>query len=153
MPSAFDPIAFAGATTKSSGDTTFAPVPAGEYTAVIDDVNVRDTTYGPVVDVVWSIDDGALKTELGRDKVTVKQGVFVDVTEGPDGKPVLDFSKGKNISLNRIRDALGMNTDGEEFSLNSLKGAGPASIRVTQTPAKDGSDTIYANVKSVGRAG
>ncbi len=149
-PSAFDPDAFAANTTSDTTDTTFAPVPAGEYTAVIEDVVIRSTDYGPVADVVWSIDDNALRSELGREKITVKQGVFLDVKNGPNG-PTLDMGKGKNISLGRIRDALDMNTKGQSFSMNMLKGAGPARIRVVQKPAKD-SDEIYANVKSVGRA-
>jgi hypothetical protein len=150
MASAFDPDAFAASTTSEKSETSFAPVPAGEYTAVIEDVIIRSTDYGPVADVVWSIDDGALKSALGRDKITVKQGVFLDVTNGPDG-PKLDMSKGKNIALGRIREALDMNKEGQSFALNMLKGAGPASIRVVQKPAKD-SDEIYANVKSVGKA-
>ena len=151
MPSAFDPETFAASTTNAANETSFAPVPAGEYTAVIDDVVIRSTDYGPVADVVWSIDDGALKSTLGRDKITVKQGVFLDVTDGPNG-PTLDMSKGKNIALGRIREALDLNEEGQSFSLKMLKGAGPASIRVVHKPAKD-SDEIYANVKSVGRAG
>jgi hypothetical protein len=150
--SAFDPDAFASASTNESNDTKFMNVPAGEYVAVIDKVEVRKTDGneknpdGSVVcDLTWAIDDAKLEAELGR-RPTVRQGIFLDVT--PDGK--LDFGKGKNVTLGKTREALGMNEAGKSFNLLQLQGAGPAKIKVALTPSKT-SEEMFANVKSVGR--
>lgn len=153
--SAFDPDAFATASTNEANDTKFQNVPAGEYLAVVDKVEIRKTDpteknpEGSVVcDLTWKIDDAKLEAELGR-RLTVKQGIFLDIINGPRG-PELDFGKSKNVSLGRVREALNMNAPGQSFSLSNLQGAGPARIRVALTPSKT-SEEMFANVKSVGR--
>ncbi len=153
--SAFDPDAFATAATNEANDTKFLSVPAGEYVAVVDKVDVRKTDPseknpdGSVVcDITWRIDDAKLEAELGR-KPTVRQGIFLDISNGPKGAQ-LDFGKGKNVTLGKVRDALGMNEAGKPFALTNLNGAGPARIKVALTPSKT-SEEMFANVKSVGR--
>jgi hypothetical protein len=88
--------------------------PAGEYTAVIEDLELdqfqgkKDPSklYTKLA-VKWSIDDAAVKERLGRDKVTVSQQLFLDI--GPNG---LDNGRGKNVSLGRLREAVGQNGPG-----------------------------------------
>jgi hypothetical protein len=77
------------------------------------------TKSGVVLEVIWSIEDQGVKDTLGRDKVTVKQGVMLDMT--PDGSG-LDMGKGKNVSLGRLREALNMNQPGQRFRIHNAAG-------------------------------
>lgn len=122
--SAFDPTAFMNTQITGANDTQFRPCPIGEYPAVIDKVEPREwtsrdgTKSGVALDVFWSIDSDTIRTELGRDKVVVKQGVMLDMT--PQG--TIDGGVGKNINLGRLREALGMNDPSMPFSFAMLPG-------------------------------
>jgi hypothetical protein len=106
------------------------PIPAGEYTALIDDVNPRRVTYrdgprgvhGTVLDVTFNLQDPELKARLGQEALSVRHGIFIDMT--PDG--AVDMSEGRNVELGQLRDALGMT--GKGFSFDQLKGAGPLRV-------------------------
>lgn len=152
--SVFDADAFLGDTSSDALDTVYVPIPAGTYVATVDDIVVRtaDTKRGQqvVADILWAIDNPQLAAEMGRDKLTVKQGLFLD-TVVVNGATKLDFGKGKNVGLGKIRDALGQNNPGQSWNPGMLKGAGPAQIKVVQNPDKTGE--VYANVKSVGKLG
>lgn len=134
-------------------DTKFIAIPPGEWTAIIDklelksDVSKKTGEAYLVCNITWSITDDSVKKAVGLEKATIRQSFFPDITEA--GK--LDYSKGKNVALGRIREAVGMNKPGESFNLGMLNGAGPALIHVVATPARDGSGEIYSNVKSVGK--
>jgi len=149
--SAFDPDTFMNQATTEAGSTTFEPIPAGEYPALIDDVKVRivqgkDGSDRPVADIFYRLQAPDVAAKLGRDALTVKQGIFFDLT--PNG--ALDMSKGKNVQLNKVRDAVGMNKPGQPFKLSNLKGAGPLKVQVTLRPDKS-SDAVYNDVRSVGK--
>lgn len=125
MSSVFDPQAFMNSQVQGANDTQFKPCPAGEYPAVIDSATPRQWTSkkdpsksGVAVDVAWSIDSGAVLSELGRDKVVVTQGVMLDLT--PAGG--LDIGTGKNINLGRLREAIGLNDASQPFAFNMLVG-------------------------------
>jgi hypothetical protein len=53
-----------------------------------------------------------------QDKVTLVPGIMLDLTEGG----LIDWSQGKNGSLRRYREALGMNNPGESFSVRQMQG-------------------------------
>lgn len=143
----FDLDTFMNSVTTDAGSTVLEPVPFGEYEAFVDDIKVRTTRTGKVVmDLIWAISDQSLQEQLGRDKVTVRQSVFVDVS--PSGG--IDFNKGKNVQLGRVREALGQNKEGEAWSPMQLRGAGPARITVTQR-MDDETGNTYNDVKQVGR--
>lgn len=143
----FDLDTFMNSVTTESGSTALEPVPFGEYAAVIDDLKPRTTRTGRLIlDIIWSIEDLELKAQLDRDKVTVRQSVFIDTTSSG----AIDFGKGKNVQLNRVREALGQNKEGESWSPMSLRGAGPARITVTQRMDEETGNT-YNDVKQVGR--
>lgn len=145
----FDTQSFLDAAITSSNDTKVTPVPVGEYVGIIDKVVPRQwqskdgTQTGIALDVFWIIEDQGVKEFLGRDTVTCKQGVMLDINSTGG----LDMSKGKNIGLGRLREAVGKNNPGEAFSFSQLPGCA-AKVSVTHRIAND--DT-FSEVKGVAR--
>lgn len=148
--SIFNPDAFLASTTSDAGTTSFEPIPAGEYTAIIEDVVAREVNgkNGPrvVLDVTCLLQAPEVQAKLGREKLTVRSGIFLDTTSNGG----LDMSKGKNIGLNKLRDAVGMNVPGKPFSPSMLKGQ-TVKAQVTLRPDKN-SDAIFNDIKSFGKA-
>lgn len=148
----FDPQAFLDSSITEALDTVAIPVPQGEYLGVIEKITPRPwqskdgTQSGMAIDILWIIEDDEVKTFLGRDDVKCKQGLMLDMT--PDGK--LDVGKGKNIGLGRLREAVGLNTPGQPFSFQSLPGLA-AKVSVKHRLATDGTDAIFAEIKSVAK--
>ena len=148
----FNPDQFLDMQIEGQNDTKIIPVPAGEYTAMIEEVKVRQwqgkadpSKSGLTLDVQWSIDDPSVKELLGRDKVTVKQGVMLDLTDAGG----LDMGKGRNVELNRLRAAVDLNVSG--FSFHQLDGR-MARVTVKQDQDKNDPQKFYARVKAVGHA-
>ena len=135
---------------EGQNDTKIIPVPAGEYTAMIEEVKVRQwqskadpSKSGLTLDVQWSIDDASVKELLGRDKVTVKQGIMLDLTDAGG----LDMGKGRNIGLGKLREGLNLNVPGQPFAFSMIPGRG-AKVSVTH---RIDCENIYAEVKGVAR--
>jgi hypothetical protein len=146
--STFDPNAFANAQFTDANATTFAPIPEGEFVASVDKQAIRTTEKGNVIlDVTWKIDDPQVAEETGIASPSVRQSIFLDIT--PSGG--LDFGKGKNVGLGRLREALNQNNAGQPWSFGNLVGA-VAKIRVTQRIVRDdatGVENIYNDVRGV----
>lgn len=149
--SMFDPDSFLHMQVAEANDTKRVPVPVGEYMAVVEEVKVRPwqskkdaTQAGLALDVTWAIDDQTVREVTGRDKITLRQGIMLDLTEAGG----LDMGKGKNIGLGRLRTALGLNTPGQPFAFTMLTGQVG---KVNVTHRIDGED-IYDEVKSVASA-
>lgn len=148
--SAFDPDQFMSMTVDGANDTEYATIPAGEYPAMIADAKMAEregkegNKFYPL-DIQWQLINPSqdLINAMGRDKIIVRQSVFVDFTDGGS----LDMGKGKNVGLGKLRDALGQNTPG--WRPGMLIGAGPATIKVTQGPDKQG--VVRNNVTAVGK--
>lgn len=150
--SAFDVEAFMSSATTEANSTRSEPVPEGEYTAIAhisDDPQnpaVRTTMSGKVVlDVHWSIDDAGVKEVTGRDDPQVRQSIFLDI----DANGRLDVSKGKNLQLGRLREALGLNTPGIPFKFADISGK---VARVLVKHRLDAEGTTWADVKGVTKA-
>ena len=145
----FDAQSFLDASVTGSNDTKVVPVPVGEYMGIVDKVLPRQwqskdgTQSGIALDVFWLVEDANVKAVLGRDVVTCKQGIMLDLT--PEG--ALDISKGKNIGLGRLREAVGKNNANEAFSFSMLPGAA-ARISVSH---REANDEIYSEVKAVAK--
>lgn len=146
----FSPEQFLSTIVADSNDTKFVPVPAGEYTALVGEVKARSwvskqdpSKSGVALDVTWEIDDAGVKALLGREKVTVKQGLMLDLTEAG----TLDMGKGRNVGLGRLREAVDLNRPGEAFAPSMLVGR-VAKIKIDHRV--DG-DQIYAEVKQVAK--
>jgi hypothetical protein len=150
----FDPAEFLNATTSESNDTTMLPPPdnmSGDgYQILADKVNVRawqgkadPSKSGLTLDIQWLIEDESVKAFCGREKVTCRQGIMLDLTDSGQ----LDMSKGRNIALGKLREALDLNTPGKPFSFSMIQGRmakGWVQHRV------DG-ENIYAEIKRVGK--
>jgi len=146
----FDADQFLNASITTSNDTKLIPVPVGEYMSVIEKIAPRTwqskdgTQSGVALDVFWLVEDQDVKQLLGRETVSVKQGIMLDLT--PQG--ALDMSKGKNIALGRLREAVNLNQAGQPFSFHQLPGQ---MARVSITHRIDGEET-YTQVKGVAKA-
>lgn len=146
----FSPEQFLELQINDANSTKSTPCPVGEFIAVIEEVKARNwakkddpSVSGMALDIIWSVDDAAVKAELDREKVLVKQGVMLDLTQAGG----IDTGKGKNVSLGRLREATGLNEAGRPFSFSMLKG------RVAKIKVKhriDG-DNIYGEVEAVAK--
>lgn len=147
--SVFDPSSFLDATVTDAMDTKLIPVPAGEYPAIVDKCEISQWrseakgTSGLKAAITWAIDDPSVATVTGREKNTVRQDIMLDTT--PAG--TLDVSRGKNVQLGRLRDAVGLNLPGQPFSFRMLEGK-PAKITVSH---REHEGNLYAEVKGVTR--
>lgn len=144
----FDANQFLDMSVDGTMDTKAIPVPVGEYIAVIEKVEARPwasktdaSKAGVALDILWSIDDAGVKETLGRDKVIVKQGIMLDLTESGG----MDLGKGKNLGLGRLRTALNMNQPGQPFAPSMLPGR-VAKVKVEHRIA---GEDIFAEVKQV----
>lgn len=150
MSNAFDPAAFMDMGTSEAGDTVVKPIPAGEYLAIIEKVDPRTVTTkngeSVVIDIHLVLQDPALAAQLGREKVSMRYGFFPDMKPDRSG---FDMSSGKNIKLNQLRAATGLNTPGTPFKLPMLVGK-PVKIK-TSLREGDSPDVWYSDVKSVGK--
>jgi len=144
--STFDVASFANTEINDTNDDKFIPCPVGEYPATITKIEFKTTDKGrTIVDLTWKIQDldGTIKAETGREEVTIRQGVFLDIT----AQGTLDVSKGKNINLGKVRTATGNNIQGKAFRFADLQGA-QAKVQVSHRAAEN-SDDIYDQIKSV----
>ncbi len=148
----FDPNAFLAATTTESLDTRYIPIPIGEYPAIINQLAVRkqvnpkdQTETWTILDITYALDDAGVREATGLDNPTIRQSIFLDIDAGGD----IDTAKGKNINLGRLREALGLNTPGAEFSLSMLNGQA-CIVGTTQNPNAKDPDSPYSNVAKVG---
>ena len=122
--SAFDPSTFIDATFNEANSTVSTPVPAGEVIAVAGEPKIETwiskdgTKSGLRAEIPWVIEGNAAITQVtGRPKNTVRQSIMLDVT--PDGQG-LDMGKGMNVSLGKLREAVGLNTPGSPFSFRKM---------------------------------
>lgn len=151
-----DPTQFLNTQTTSALSTQLDPIPKGEYKAVSQPLDKdsfqsfdikkgeRAGTKGWRLNLVWKIDDEAAGEYNGR---LVRQQFFLDLNPAGDG---LDFGKGKNIGLGRLREALGQNQDGQPWA-PSMLGSQVARIAVDQRLDENDPSKIYNDVVGVTR--
>jgi len=130
MTSAFDPNQFLGAV-LTSANTRRQPIPAGtNLPGTLGTPSTRQTegkkesNQGVVytwVDIPIEVDltgNPPVRTLVGQDHVQLRYSFRLDVS--PSGG--IDLSPGKNNGLRILREAVGMNKDGESFSLLGVGG-------------------------------
>jgi hypothetical protein len=145
---AFNPESFASAVVDGAMSTRLTPVPIGEYTAIIEKVTARPTNEkgSTPCDIIYDLQDDALKLQMGRPKITSRGNVWLDIT--PSGG--LDNGEGKNTGLGRVREACGQNDPSKPWSPSMLIGQ-MVRVKVTQSiNPKDGE--TYDNVTGVTKA-
>ncbi len=146
----FDPTTFLNTTTDESLDTKVLPCPEGEYIAIAEKVDVKPwaskdgSSSGLKVEIVWDIQDEDAKEAAGRTTLRVRQQQMLDLTDTGQ----LDTSKGKNVGLGRIREALDLNAPGEPFSLGMIQGR-MAKVKVSH---RINGEDIYDEVKALVKA-
>ena len=143
MPeSTFDPQTFLNVEVEGEMEVRYTPVPEGDYISTIDEIAVREVQGGSIVlDVTHLIHDEALAEKMGMDRLTVRQGIFLDIE--PDGRIAL--GPNKNVRLGRLREAVGQNAPGP-WNFQMLKGAGPLKIAVSISPDKEDETIKYNRV-------
>lgn len=147
----FDPATFLNTTIEEANDTKVIPVPAGEYLALAEKVDIKSwssrdgSSSGLKLEIVWDIMDDNVKALLGRDSVKCIQQQMLDLTDTGN----LDLGKGKNVGLGRIREALDLNTPGQPFAFPMIQGR---MARVAVSHRTAGED-IYAEIKKIAKAG
>lgn len=152
----FDANNFMSAVYEEANDTKRTPCPAGEFQASIEKVEPKTGTISKGerqgqtwagLNVTYSIQDPAVLTLLGRDKVLVSDLVMLDLT--PQGG--LDMSSGKNIGLGRVREACGLNQKGQPFSPMMLTGRF-VKVMIKHVPGYKDPTSMEAEVSGVVKA-
>lgn len=147
----FDANTFLNATIASPMSTQIAPVPEGEWRAMVDDgdkyIDFRevDTKNGPrpIATVWFKIVDDACRAKAGRENIRVKQDIWLDMENG-----TLATSEGKNVRIGQLRAALGQN-DGQPWSFGRLRGAGPVIVKTVQRPNEKDPTAPFSEVERV----
>lgn len=150
--SAFDPDTFMQTTVVGASATKVDACPPRDAALAIVDKVEADSFSGTKdpsktyhkLTVFWAIDEQDIKDELGRDKVTVKQDMFLDLTDGG----TLDMGKGKNVSLGRLREALGQNDPSKPWAPPMMVG-NIARVKIEHELVKG---ETYARVTAVAKA-
>jgi hypothetical protein len=158
MDQLFNAEQFLQTTVTEANSTELLNVPEGEYVAVSGPVTPenfrsydikkgdRAGTKGYALDLEWMINDesGALKAYLGR-APKVRHSLNLEIRA--DGS--LEFGKGRNVELGRLRDALGQNGSGQPWAMPML-GSQVAKIKVKHT-LDAATGRTYVNVTSVAK--
>ena len=150
----FDPNEFLNSTVTDSNDTTMISPPdnmSGDgYQILADKVDVRawqgktdPSKSGLTLDIQWLIEDEGVKAFCGREKVVCRQGIMLDLNDSGQ----LDMSKGKNVGLGKLREALDLNTPGKPFSFSMIAGR---MVKGWVQHRVDG-ENVYAEIKRVGK--
>ena len=124
--SSFDPDQFMNTTVEGELDTKRPVVPASQYNCQVFKVTPKSGTIGKGDNAgkTWAsfvltleVMDEAVKEEMNQDKVFVSYNIFLDLTDSEQ----LDMSKGKNVQLGKLRNAVGQN-DGSPWTPAMLLG-------------------------------
>lgn len=147
----FNPDTFLNFSSDAALDTKRIPCPEGDWNAQISKIDVRPwqsksdpTKSGVALDVTYEVLDQEPRDVTGQAKVIVRQGIMLDLT--PENG--IDYSKGKNITLGRLREAVGQNVPGKPWAPSMLNGM---FVKVKVKHRIDGED-IYDEVKGTAKA-
>lgn len=158
----FDADAFMGQTVDAELDTVIAIPPEGDYRAMIGTIDSEKsfrtfeakegknagrefTIFQPTFVLQDDPRLAEVRAARGDNDVSVThKGMFLDLTDAGQ----LDTSKGRNVDLGRLRDAVGQNqTPGWTFKM--LEGAGPVMVHVIHEKDKNDDTKKFARVSRV----
>lgn len=143
--STFNPDTFLNTEATEANATTYTPCPEGEPVAAIKAIKPRVLTDGrAVLDVTWTVDDEEAREATGMAEPAVRQTLWLDITESGG----LDFGKGKNVGLGKLREAVNQNSSGKPWTPGMLVGQ-VARIKIVHSIDKRDGVTIQADVKAV----
>lgn len=147
----FDASKFLEQSTDKAMQTSMSPCPEGEYLAQVEKVEafpVKDRETQQVrsdafrLQLTWDILDQELLESIDRKGITVRQSIFIDLDE--DGS--FADGKDKNVSLGKLRDAVGQNSG--SWTPSNLIGQ-QAVVKVTHRPNPQDDSQVYAQVSAV----
>lgn len=142
--STFNADTFLNTQVNDSNATTFEPIPVGEdYQASIAKIEPRMAGDKPVLEVTWQTSDPRAVEATGMDTPTVRQTIWLDVTESGG----LDLGRGKNVGLGKLRAALNQNQPGVAWAPGMLIGQS-AMLKISHRAGKS-PDEVYAQVAGV----
>lgn len=150
MSSSFNAESFLSTRNTGSMDTKYPTCPAGWYIMQVDNLQARRQQKSDgsgeftVMDILWLVLDEKVQKELESERVLVKQSIFLDVTE----EDQLDYGKGKNVKLGKVREVLGQNDPNKDWFPNLLIGA-IAKGHVEHSPNPKDPKSPYANVTEI----
>lgn len=150
LPSSFSVEAFASGSFEGKGDTRRLRIDPGEYPALVEGPwgeksKLRVEKGYLILDVLWRPNSPEMAAKLGIEQLPpVRQSVFLDVT--PAGG--LDLAPFKNGDLNRLREALGLNNDGQKWAFSDFVGKA-AKIKVEHRPNEKNPQDPFTNVTAV----
>lgn len=157
MTSIFDPQQFFDSTTTEAAEKRDNLPTTREYIATIDDISGRSVQGKKDPNQTYLFFDYPMTINLkdeypeiarqvGIDKLTLRYGCGVDLTEGG----AIDWSKGRNNGLRMLREATGTNVAGEAWSPRTLVGR---RIRVTLKLREypEGSGNMVEDIKSIAK--
>lgn len=148
--------------------TSYTPIPAdpegylvrveggsiGENSAK--DQPTKDGGLACIFDLYWTIiDEGKLlkvQEETGMEKPSLKQSFFCDVIRDKQTNEVkaLDFGKGKNIELGKLREMFGQNDPKKPWNFKHLEGI-MGRAKVEHRKSKEpGDDRVFAQIPKNG---
>lgn len=153
-PVAFNAAEFMNESYDGVLDTSIVPIPEGEHMAQIGtgekDIDVTSGISSknnkPWLQLVMMLDytDPNLAIQLKREKVRGRWSVMLDLNEA--GK--LDMRPQRNVTLGKIRDAVGQNKPGP-WNFNLLKGQ-PIKVKIKHKTLDSGD--VVSEVVSCTRA-
>jgi len=147
----FDKSTFLNQETDAQGSTQYTPVPDDEYPAVVEKVDYVEVQtkdgLSPQLLVFWNAQAPQLEAITGLKKNVIRQSLWLDLTANGG----LDMAKGRNVPLNRLREALGQNVAGALWKPTTLIGR-PGKIKTKTRVVHDdttGQDKFYTDVAAV----
>src|SRR5712664_1234665 len=155
--SLFDAEQFLDSTTTEAGEKRDNLPLTQEYIAEITDIAARQSQGKKDVTQTYLFFDFPmtihlkdeypdLAAKIGIDKLTMKYGVSVDLTEGG----AIDWSKGRNNGLRILREATGTNVAGQPWNPRMLLGHRVrVQLKLREWP--EGSGNWLEDVKAVAK--
>ena len=150
--STFDPDTFLDSAVEGANETTYTPLPEGEYEANISGVSVRqvETKNGvaTILNVLWDVEVDKKTRELNnltQPTQQVRQDIWLDLDKNGN----LLFGSNQNVRLGRLRAATGLNDAKKPFSFRQLEMAPKCFVKVTQRTDKNDSSIIYNQIDRV----
>lgn len=137
-------------------DTVIVPIPEGEYEFTVAPLKAESIKQFVIkkgenagtkltrLDLILETSDPVVGEATGRDKSSVRHGIILDLNKMGQ----LDTGKGKNVSLGRMFDALGL--DSATANISDFSGK---SVKVVIKHVTDSTDSSItrAEVKSMSR--
>lgn len=141
--STFDPEAFLHTVFTESSITQVPPPPEGEYIGTIRPGSLQLRFVGedniPLLEMVFNVAGEEVQRTTGQPQVGVRYTCWLE--KGPNGVDIKN-----SVRLGRLREAIGLNTEGQPWSFSQFEGR-QARVQVVHETGADGE--VYAKIRRV----